>query len=304
MVHLIIFYLLVTFVIGIIFTAFSFQYQIKTSDSKIKSFNMFYINLTVLMFLELMSVYVKTNCFPDAMKLYEVLRYLGNPLGLLLLFFTIPFFIHDLTSSANSKIKNTSFGIIAFILLVLNYSISLFSEDETVNYLRILSKDLAFIIIVIYCYFQLFYYQKKLENLKEKKYYFKFTILFGLFLPGIIVDTFFSSYPQFKIFPLIYIITGYTFFNYFSYQNELNISKNRFDQIDLEPMFLDRKFGLTTREMEIIALVITGSTNNKIAEQLFISINTVKSHIRNSYQKLQVNNRLEMINLLNQLPKQ
>jgi DNA-binding NarL/FixJ family response regulator len=50
---------------------------------------------------------------------------------------------------------------------------------------------------------------------------------------------------------------------------------------------------LTHREREVLDLAAQGLTDKEIAEQLTISINTVKSHIRNVLSKLQVNTRHE-----------
>jgi len=55
------------------------------------------------------------------------------------------------------------------------------------------------------------------------------------------------------------------------------------------------KWGLTTRESEILHHLGQGCSNAKIAENLFISENTVKFHIKNIYIKLNVKNRMEAI---------
>lgn len=52
---------------------------------------------------------------------------------------------------------------------------------------------------------------------------------------------------------------------------------------------------LSNREREIIILVKQGLRNKEIAEQLFISEQTVRKHIENIYSKLAVNNRIEAI---------
>jgi DNA-binding NarL/FixJ family response regulator len=49
--------------------------------------------------------------------------------------------------------------------------------------------------------------------------------------------------------------------------------------------------GLTTREVEVLRLVTMGMTNNRIAEQLVLSPNTVNTHIQSIYRKLDVNSR-------------
>lgn len=52
--------------------------------------------------------------------------------------------------------------------------------------------------------------------------------------------------------------------------------------------------GLSDRELEVLRLVARGDSNSLIAEQLFISINTVKSHIKNILSKLQLENRTQV----------
>ncbi|MEZ5199674.1 MAG: LuxR C-terminal-related transcriptional regulator [Bacteroidales bacterium] len=48
---------------------------------------------------------------------------------------------------------------------------------------------------------------------------------------------------------------------------------------------------LSNRELEILALVAQGLKNSEIADRLFVSTDTVKKHLYNAYQKLEVTNR-------------
>lgn len=57
----------------------------------------------------------------------------------------------------------------------------------------------------------------------------------------------------------------------------------------------DRLCPLTNREREILSLVSEGKENKEIAYILSISENTVKNHISNMFQKLQVNDRTEAV---------
>ncbi|MBA3781887.1 response regulator transcription factor [Nocardioides sp. InS609-2] len=52
---------------------------------------------------------------------------------------------------------------------------------------------------------------------------------------------------------------------------------------------------LTERELEVLRLVAKGLNNRDIAKQLFISENTVKNHVRNILEKLQLHSRMEAV---------
>ena len=52
---------------------------------------------------------------------------------------------------------------------------------------------------------------------------------------------------------------------------------------------------LTPRELDVLALLAQGLTNKEIAQQLVISHGTVRQHVYNLFQKLQVNNRLQAV---------
>jgi len=52
---------------------------------------------------------------------------------------------------------------------------------------------------------------------------------------------------------------------------------------------------LTDRELEVLRLVATGLNNREVAKQLFISENTVKNHVRNILEKLQLHSRMEAV---------
>ncbi len=50
-------------------------------------------------------------------------------------------------------------------------------------------------------------------------------------------------------------------------------------------------YKLTAREKDVLNLLVTGLNRKQIAEKLFVSFHTVNTHIKNIYEKLQVNTR-------------
>jgi len=73
--------------------------------------------------------------------------------------------------------------------------------------------------------------------------------------------------------------------------------------LDSEPLVAEGRlteackaeFGLTAREAELIERLLDGSTNQDLADALYISRKTVENHLYNVFQKMQVRNRVQLI---------
>ncbi|MBS1732619.1 MAG: response regulator transcription factor [Bacteroidetes bacterium] len=55
------------------------------------------------------------------------------------------------------------------------------------------------------------------------------------------------------------------------------------------------KIGLSNREIEVLRFMAKGLSNQEIASQLYVSLNTVKTHASNIFMKLDVNKRVQAI---------
>ncbi|MBI5178272.1 MAG: MEDS domain-containing protein [Nitrospinae bacterium] len=56
-----------------------------------------------------------------------------------------------------------------------------------------------------------------------------------------------------------------------------------------------RKFGLTPQEHKVVERILLFRSNQEMAEELYISANTVKQHIKNIYRKMGISKRLELV---------
>ncbi|MEJ5285498.1 MAG: LuxR C-terminal-related transcriptional regulator [Brevinematales bacterium] len=66
-------------------------------------------------------------------------------------------------------------------------------------------------------------------------------------------------------------------------------------------VFIDsfcESFNISKREKDILIMLLNGKNNREICAKLCISINTIKTHISNIYQKTGVNNRVELLKLM------
>ena len=80
----------------------------------------------------------------------------------------------------------------------------------------------------------------------------------------------------------LFILNG--MFNNLKISKKLNQGKNRFN--------------LTNREVDVVKQILDGKNNHEVANNLFVSINTVKKHLMNIYKKVDVNNRTELTSLI------
>lgn len=93
---------------------------------------------------------------------------------------------------------------------------------------------------------------------------------------------------------LIYVILSVLFCFYFMKQDPLKITQT---ELSIEEA-IDRTaktYMLSNREIEVLALVFEGKSNQDIADELFISENTVKRHVNSILKKTEAKNRHELI---------
>jgi ATP/maltotriose-dependent transcriptional regulator MalT len=62
-----------------------------------------------------------------------------------------------------------------------------------------------------------------------------------------------------------------------------------------------QKLGLSNREIEVLQLMAAGFSNQEIADQLFVSVNTIKTHSSNVFEKLDVKRRTQAVEKAKQL---
>jgi DNA-binding NarL/FixJ family response regulator len=75
---------------------------------------------------------------------------------------------------------------------------------------------------------------------------------------------------------------------------EKPVTKQNNDEFELnEALLLD--LGLSKRELEVLELMAGGLSNQEIAGKLFVSLNTIKTHSSNVFEKLDVKRRTQAI---------
>jgi len=142
------------------------------------------------------------------------------------------------------------------------------------------------------------FYRKKSKTWAQESLLKGISISFLPLLVTFPLDLFFFHSHSFKL--------AYLSFSVFVVYLYFFISRQYFQTIDVQVESLEiddatcKAYGISVREAQIIQLLVTGRTNREIAESLYISENTVKTHVKNIYGKLKVSNRVQLFTLFNQ----
>lgn len=82
------------------------------------------------------------------------------------------------------------------------------------------------------------------------------------------------------------------------YLSEINYLSQELERAQVGEQSVFALYDLTARESEILEMIAKGDSNKVIADELFISVNTVKYHVKKIYEKLDVSNRKEAFHKL------
>ncbi len=147
--------------------------------------------------------------------------------------------------------------------------------------------------MLVYCLAMYLKFRKNVinENLKKAmKYTFWSTLVF---IPGIVIDEIILSRGfTLHIVPVFFACIGIYSVYWFRKMNN-SIQNNKYPM----PKDLIQRMGITDREAEVMELLLKGNSYKMIADQLVISISTVRTHVTNLYKKASVNSRYELYNL-------
>ena len=75
-------------------------------------------------------------------------------------------------------------------------------------------------------------------------------------------------------------------------EKEVYVNRNENFVLDTS---LVSQLELSKRELEILSLLAQGHSNQEIAAKLFVSVSTVKTHIQNLFEKLEVKRRIQAV---------
>jgi DNA-binding CsgD family transcriptional regulator len=303
MIHLAVFGYLFVIMTGVVCMTVAFTLYLKIKSKLLSNFLVYFSAFTLFVFFYLLVLtYINANdsqiAFPFIVTIVALIL-----LSYSFLIYSILHFGHFLINKHPSKRKQIfEISISAISLISIASSIRIDWDNSQIiqqmNLGLLLSYALLFFAILYIAIIKM--YNRGNVQADIKQIYMRTSILNIVFIPGFVLDYYLIKSFHFSLFiPLYYLCYSILFLQYFikTYRTDL-ISSNSPTNIDELNDYLNRA-GISPREKEIITLIMKGDSNKKISNQLFISLSTVKTHVSNIFQKLNVESRFEIMSKIN-----
>lgn len=158
--------------------------------------------------------------------------------------------------------------------------------------------ELVYMILFVGIYL---HYAKK-HNRPNRKIINRFMLLIcaGLILRGVVLPFSFTSQWILAPLILIYFFSNFPPLFYLKLNADLAFTPMHAENPSEEKMaFIFKKYRITKREKEIVEQICQGKTNQQIADELFISLQTVKDHTHRIYSKIGINSRMNLVQMVN-----
>lgn len=316
--HLNLFYLFITLVSGVISLGVVGFVYIKTRDSLIGYYLGFYLTFTAIIVSNALTAYIEVN-LPQA-AILPVVKFFLSTVARFALVGMLPIFIDHLCAVSHARGRKLFFGGLALVLAIA-YQILEFVPDNAIEDVGDVVIDVVFMATMLYPLIIGLSRVGKLHDTVRERLLRKFLMLFGSFLPGLMLDTLLSEFfsVPIQIFPFLYcgcsIVFTHHFLKYYTAHpiallpaespasvetaNSLMEAPQEKPPSDSPEDVFFTRYKISPREQEVARLIIQGYSNQQIGETLFISINTVKAHVKKIYAKCDVNSRYELMALLN-----
>ncbi len=299
--HFNIFIYIISLILG-----FGIYIRLISKYKKFKFSMVYYLRKYIIFFTLLIIIYfIKNYLSINLVFLNEYEYFILVRLILLYIIFIIHYIFLFYLLKAFKFIQKTTIDfiykyIIAAIFVFFNIKLiqQVFITLETksiidfTNYIEYSNVCIHFLIVVISIWKLIITQKRNKSRILLTREYFSFFIIYYIFHGGFyLLDLDYKAF-FFLIHNVVFFLASNNFFlNYFS--------KKELIQIHDTHLFKDLEdHGITDREWDIINLIIEGKTNKEIANELYISVKTVKHHIYHIFKKLNVRNRIELINYI------
>lgn len=298
--HFIVGYYVVALMIGVVNMTLGMvayiNYQIRFLATAVISM----LSLSSIVFFQGLSAYAEANGL--SIEMTRSVARIGSWIAMICMMYFLPLLVHQLFEMHTWKDRRLIIGFLALFSLVL-----LVLNTMKFNRLWLNGSMILFYGSMAYYVGVIIHNRKALRNVHKQRVLLSYIVLSIVFLPLIVLDVksaeLFTDITVvrygFMALPTFYIaLNVLTIFWVMTLSKKMpELFRMSVDRKDMVEMFFD-KYSITEREKDVVQMLINGYSYENIAESLIISKSTVKTHIRNVYRKVEVNNKVELMNTI------
>lgn len=288
--HLVLFYYIISFGISLFSIGWLAFCHINKPDEKLKYAIIIISCMAILMLSHYWSTYSYINNIESiwAIRIIRTIIMMVNGFALC---YNLMMFMFVLT--LNEVVRSAKLFFLGYAGLVSIFSIFALNIS-----------NILLIILMVYAFgytIYFFWFEKQYVKHEVIKRIQKYSIVLTLGLALVIFDAVIPMFPKLDA------VLPYGFLSLPSYMILISAVvvievsgyfKNHFESKDPFDDKILKEYGLTNREREVIICLFDGSTYQETADNLNISLATAKTHINNIYKKMEVSNKIEMMNKL------
>ena len=278
-------YIFLCFAIGLACLGVTLVLAKRKDNHLARAFLAFYAVISLLVISALLLAFAEA--FPGAIdpSTRFVLEYIESIPGFYGLMFTLPFFVHRVYG-VESRGRDRFFFVVT-LLAALGQHVTEYALDDRWDLRGDHIENGLFVAVVAYTGWIAFSRYRS-EGI-DRQLATRFLALGVVGIPGVLYDVFFAGASGLRIYPIMYCALSVVVTWTLVHQPGAALRP---------PATVD--CGLSDREIEVLHLVQRGLSNKGIGEKLYISPNTVKTHLRAIFEKTGVRSRFELIALDNE----
>ncbi|GAK51113.1 transcriptional regulator, LuxR family [Candidatus Moduliflexus flocculans] len=297
----------------------------KTRDSLVGAYIVLHVVFGSGTLGQFFTLFHRIGRIPSPLYLNNVNAYIQGFIVPFLVIIALPRFVHKLFEIPCEKQRNTIF----FGIAMLTYSIGQIFEfavnDERLRHVHPGVTSLVVFFTFLYSMIVGVRSIAALQDESRRTLSKKVLLLLGITLPVLWIDVF-RLLPQ-PLHPIIYMAMCLIVPHHFirdrlqasAPSTAMPIAVPTLQPAAIDPDAVEiaaersltsrltpdlfQQYRISPREQELVPLLLQGNSNQQISEQLFISLSTVKTHLRNIYSKFGVKNRYELIAFLQKLSR-
>ena len=217
-------------------------------------------------------------------------------MGFVIIF--LPYFLSWVIAKPWRRIQILRFYPLAMVYFGMGLA-SLLVENEAFDRWAFVVQTLMFLGMYVYCIVTLWVNLKNIEDRSSRGVALAINIVSLSLTPLSVFSIFFRavadfSYPVYVLaFSIIIMVYDYIRFG-LDRQKQENKPELSFESLS--------RYKISEREFTVVQLICEGLTNNEIASQLNISVNTVNNHVANIFSKMEVRSRIDLLKALKEGP--